>query len=276
MTLLSLLPLASSGGEFNFVEVLHHHLLNESYGDYGISKHLIMMWMASALLIVVAVTAAAKGEGSLYPKGWFRNLFEIFLLFVRDEVVRPWLGKDGDKHLPVLWTFFFFILFNNLLGLLPDLSELAGRSDNLGFLAFYPQISTATGNICVTASLAVMAMIYYHSCGIWEQGFFTYIKNIVPSGVPLLLWPALFVIEVAGHLAKPFALCVRLAANMNGGHIVLLAFFGMLYMISVWAFPVIIPFAVAIYFLEIFVALVQAYVFTFLVTVFLSGAVHPH
>ncbi len=276
MTALSLLPLASSGGEFNFVELLQHHLLDQRYGVIGASKHLIMMWLSSALLIAVAVTAASKGEGTLYPKGWFRNFFEIFLLFVRDEVVRPWLGKDGDKHLPVLWTFFFFILFNNLLGLLPDLSELAGRSESLGFLAFYPQISTATGNVMVTATLAIMAMLYYHGCGIWEQGLFTYIKNIVPGGVPLALWPVLFVIELAGHLAKPFALCVRLAANMNGGHIVLLAFFGMLYMISVWTFPLVIPFAVAIYFLEIFVALVQAYVFTFLVTVFLSGAVHPH
>ncbi len=222
-----------------------------------ITKHVVMMWLAAGLVIAVGIGAASAGEGTLIPRGPFRNIIEVFLLFIRDEVVRPQLGKDSDRFLPLLWTFFFFILFCNLIGLIP------------GF-------ATATGNIYVTASLAVLAATSYHAAGVWSQGLFPYVKNIVPGGVPLALWPLLFLIEIAGHVAKPFALAVRLCANMTGGHIVMLVFFGMMDYLGPGAAVGAIPMTIAIYFLEIFVALVQAYVFTFLVTVFLGGALHPH
>jgi F-type H+-transporting ATPase subunit a len=220
----------------------------------GISKHVFSLFIASALMLLIFPTIAK--DRSLVPRGT-RNFFEVIMLFIRDEVAKPFLGENTDKFLPVLWNFFFFILFNNLLGLVPGMA-------------------TATGSIFVTGTLAIMAAIWFHLCGIAEQGIVAYIKNIVPPGLPLWLLPLMIVVELVGHIAKPFALMVRLFANMTGGHAVLYAFVGLVLIFQSYALgPVSVALAIPIYLLELFVAFVQAYVFTFLVTVFLGAAVHP-
>jgi F-type H+-transporting ATPase subunit a len=153
-------------------------------------------------------------------------------------------------------------LFCNLLGLIPG-------------------SATATANLSVTAGLAVISFFAIHVVGIRENGLGHYLASIVPP-VPLWLWPILFVVEVVGIFTKPFALAVRLWANMNGGHIIILVLLGFIFMVKNAGLfiqgPVIgvsIAAATAIYFLEIFVALLQAYVFTFLTAVFIGMAAHP-
>ncbi len=220
----------------------------------GISKHALSLFIAGAIMLLVFPTVAK--EQGLVPRG-LRNFLEVIMLFIRDEVAKPFLGDNTDKFLPVLWNFFFFILICNLLGLVPGMA-------------------TATGQYWVTGTLAIMAFIWYHGCGIWEQGLIPYLKNIVPPGLPIPLIPLLFVVEVVGHVVKPVALTIRLWANMTGGHAVLYAFLGLIFIFQSYAMgPVSVACATAVYLLEIFVAFVQAYVFTFLVTVFLGAAVHP-
>ena len=234
------------------------HLLNvhpyRFFGLLGISPHVLSLFVASALMLVIFPRIAK--DQSLVPTG-LRNFFEVILVFIRDEVARPFLGHNTERFLPVLWTFFFFILFCNLLGLVPGMA-------------------TATGQIWVTGTLAFTAAGWIHASGIWEQGLLPYIKNIVPPGLPLALIPLLFVIEIFGHFFKPMALMIRLWANMTGGHAVLYGFLGLIFIFETyWVAPVSVAAAVGVYMLEIFVAFVQAYVFTFLVTVFLGSAVHP-
>ncbi|MBI3726661.1 F0F1 ATP synthase subunit A [bacterium] len=220
----------------------------------GISPHVLSMFVAAAAMLVIFPRIAR--DDSLVPRG-LRNFFEVILVFVKEEVARPFLGHNTERFIPVLWTFFFYILFCNLIGLIPGMA-------------------TATGNYFVTATLAFTAFIWWHACGIWEQGLFPYIKNIVPPGLPLALIPFLFLIECIGHIVKPCALTIRLFANMTGGHAVLYGFLGLIFIFqSYLVAPVSVAAAVGVYLLEIFVAFVQAYVFTFLVTVFLGSAVHP-
>lgn len=220
----------------------------------GISKHVLSMFVAAGIMLVTFPSVAR--DQSLVPRG-LRNFLEVILLFVRDEVAKPFLGHNANRFLPVLWTFFFFILLCNLLGLVPGMA-------------------TATGQIWVTGTLAFTAFTWYHASGAWEQGLIPYVKNIVPPGLPLWLVPVLFVIELFGHVAKPVALTIRLWANMTGGHAVLYAFLGLIFIFQSYAIgPVSVACATGVYLLEIFVAFIQAYVFTFLVTVFLGAAVHP-
>ncbi len=238
--------------------LLRVHALPTKFGEmlmtFGISKQVFSLFVAAALMLIIFPHMAK--DRSLVPRG-ARNLFEVIMLFIRDEVAKPFLGENTDKFLPVLWNFFFFILFNNLLGLIPGMA-------------------TATGSILVTGTLAMTAAIWWHGCGIAEQGLLAYLKNIVPPGLPLWLLPLMIVVELVGHVVKPIALMIRLFANMTGGHAVLYAFVGLVLIFQSWALgPVSVALAIPIYLLELFVAFVQAYVFTFLVTVFLGAAVHP-
>ncbi|MCZ6691340.1 MAG: F0F1 ATP synthase subunit A [Planctomycetota bacterium] len=226
--------------------------LGATLASIGVTKHVLMLWIAGLSLCMLGIwVGRARGP---VPTG-LRNMMEAVLFYLRDEVVRPNLGKDSDRFLPVIWTFFFFILFCNLLGLIPT-------------------AAAATGNISVTATLAGMAFIFYHAMGIQNQGLIPYLKGIVPGGIPFWIWPVMLIVEVVGHAAKPFALAVRLFANMIAGHIVLSVILGFA-TASIWVAPVSIGGAVFMYVLEIFVAFLQAFVFTFLMTVFLGMAVHP-
>jgi len=187
-----------------------------------------------------------------------------FAMWIRDEMVVPVMGKDlGRKFLPYFLCVFFFILFMNLMGLLP-------------FSA------TPTASIFVTGALALTTLIAMIACGMVAQGPFAFWKNLVPH-VPLALWPLMFGVELIGLMVKPFALMIRLFANMSGGHMVVLSFMGLIFFFAAqwgpgggWgSTPIAVGFAVFIMIIETFVALLQAYVFTQLSILFVNASVHP-
>src|SRR2546428_10177981 len=204
---------ASQGGEHgaeaNVGEVILRHVvdaeilsINILAIDLSITKHVLMMWIAAAL--VVFVFRYAFREQRIIPSG-VANLLEAIVVFLRDEVVLPNMGEEGRRYLPYLLTVFFFILFCNLLGLIP-------------FAA------TATGNVSVTAALAIISLIMIQVGGIKEHGMKHHLQNLIPHGIPVWLLPIMIPVEIMGQFTKPFALCIRLFANMTAGHIVILSF----------------------------------------------------
>lgn len=222
--------------------------------DLSITRHVVMMWVASALLIGLLLAAFRRPRQ--IPSG-LANLFEAVVLFVRDDIVLANIGERGKPYLPYLLTVFFFILFCNLLGL-------------------FPYAATATSNISVTAALAFCSLVVIVGAGIANNGFFGYFRSLIPRGVPLWLLPIMIPVELLGLFAKPFALCIRLFANMTAGHVVILALIGLVFIFeNVAMAPVSVAFAAAIYLLEIFVALVQAFIFTLLSALFIGMAAHP-
>ena len=222
--------------------------------DLSITKHIVMLWIASAALIVMLLTAFRPPQ--LVPSG-LANFFEVFVVFIRDEVVLPIMGEYGRPFLPFFLTIFFFILFCNLLGLIP-------------------YMATATGNISVTAGLALITFIITQTVGIINNGPVGFAKSLVPCGMPLWLMPLMVPIEILGVFIKPIALCVRLFANMIAGHIAILVFLGMIIMFKSYLIaPFSVAFSAAIYLFEIFIALVQAFIFTLLSALFINMAAHP-
>lgn len=223
--------------------------------DISLTKHVVFMWIAMLILIVTFRFVAKSYKKSLIPKG-VTNLTETLILFVRDDIAKPTIGKGYEKFLPYLLTVFFFILTCNFLGLLP-------------------YGSTATGNISVTATLATISFFVIQIGGIWKNGFFGYFKGLLPHGIPFWLIPIMFVVELLGLFTKPFALAIRLFANMTAGHIVILALLGLIFILHTYiVVPVSIAFALFIFLLEILVALIQAYIFTMLSSLFIGMAVH--
>ena len=218
--------------------------------DMSITKHVIFIWLSALLLIVALTIAARMNKKNRVPKG-FGNLIEILVVFVRDEIVLPNMGPGGMKYLPYLLTTFFYIMVMNLFGL-------------------FPYGASATGNLNVTAGLAIVAFIMIQYSAIRVHGFGHYLAHLT-GGVHWSLWIIMIPIEFIGLFAKPFALCVRLFANMTGGHIVILSLIGLIFVFkSLWLSPFSISFAIAINLLEIFIALLQAYVFTILTALFMG------
>ncbi len=226
--------------------------------DFSITKLILMMWIAGFLSLLIFGTVAKRIRGGGAPKGIFANLFESLFLFVRNDIVYDMMGeKEGRKYAPYFVSLFFFILFCNLLGLVP-------------FMA------TATSNLAVTAGLAILTFLMTQINGMRAQGVGPYLKNIVPPGLPVLLFPIMLPIELMGHFTKPFALTVRLFANMTGGHVIILSLFGLIFMFkSLWVAPIAIGFVLFIDFLELLVAFLQAYVFVLLSVLFVNSAIHP-
>lgn len=226
--------------------------------DVSITKHVFWMWAAGALLILVFGLAARARGKSLVPKGG-ANFLEMMILFIRDEIAVKTMGSHlAARYTPYLCTVFFFILGSALLGLVP-------------FTA------TAVGNLGVTATLASLTFLLTQYAAMRELGIGGYFGHLVPAGVPLWLYPIMLPVEIMGLFTKPFALCIRLFANMVAGHIVIFFLLGLIFILnSVYVAPVSIAFAVGIYLLELFVALVQAYIFTMLSSLFIGMAAHPH
>lgn len=236
------------------------HILGLSI-DISPTKHVVMMLIAATLCLVTLLLAArahkrqhATGGSS---KG-FANGIEALVLYIRQEVVLPNVGHHGEKYAPFILTLFFFILFANLLGLIP-------------------YGATATGNISVTATLAIMTFIVVEAAGMRTLGAAGYMKTIVywPSDQPFimkaLLTLVLTPIEFFGKFTKPIALAIRLFANMTAGHIVVLALIGLIFTFGSWALaPVPLLMALAIMVLEVFIAFLQAYVFALLSSVFIG------
>ena len=229
--------------------------------DLSPTKHVVMLLVAAFLCMIVLIPTAfahkRHTEESGAPKGFVAGI-EAMVLFLRNEVVLPNVGPHGNAYVPFGLTLFFFILFANLLGLIP-------------------YGSTATGNISVTATLAVITFIVVEISGIRTQGW-GYLKTIFyvpPKDMPLLLKPLMFVImtvvEVIGKFTKPFALAVRLFANMTAGHVVLLALISLIFTFQRYAIATApVAMGVAVSLLEIFVGLLQAYIFTLLSCVFIG------
>ena len=218
--------------------------------DLSITKHVVFLWLSALLLVAFAVMAGRKNSKGSVPTG-FGNLMEVFVVFIRDEIALPNMGKGGLKYVPYLLTTFFFILIMNLMGMIPY-----GAS--------------ATGNVNVTAGLAIIAFIMIQVSAIRAQGLGHYLAHLT-GGVHWLLWPIMIPIEILGLFTKPFALCIRLFANMTGGHIVIVALFGLIfifksYYIAIGPFG----FVLGIMLLELFVAFLQAYIFTMLTSLFMG------
>lgn len=218
--------------------------------DLSPTKHSIFLLVGGFLLLVAAIYTARSYKKNLVPKG-FANLMELIIIFVRDEVVLPNMGAAGLKYMPYLLTTFFYILVMNLLGLVP-----------YGV--------TATSNIMVTAGLAIIAFFMIQISAIKTHGFKQYFVHLT-GGAPWFLWLIMIPVEILGLFTKPFALCMRLFANMTGGHIVILSLFGLILMFrSFIVTPGPLLFIVGIYMLEIFVAVIQAFIFTMLTSVFMG------
>jgi F-type H+-transporting ATPase subunit a len=220
------------------------------------------MWIAAGILLIVVALATRKR--ALVPKGGY-NLLETFVMFVRDEVSTKNIGEHANLYTPYLCSAFFFILFMNLCGLLP-IPAFGG----------FPGISTATGNISVTMVLALFTFTITQIAGMRAQGVIGYWVHLVPAGVPAWLWPLMLPVELLGLFTKPFALTVRLFANMVAGHIVIFFLIALTIFLSVYVAPVSVLFALGIFMLELFVGLVQAYVFTMLSAVFIGMTQHAH
>jgi F-type H+-transporting ATPase subunit a len=223
--------------------------------DLSITRHVAMMWLAAIALIAVAVLAARiqkRGAGRL------GQVAEMVVVFVRDELAIPNIGHHGAQYVPYLLSTFLFILFCNLLGLVP-------------------YGAATTGNISVTAALAIMAFFMMQFSGIREYGVVGHFKHLVPAGVPVWMMPIMVPVELIGMVAKPFALCIRLFANMMGGHVVILSLLGLIFIMGSWfVVPVSVGFALFINILELLVAFIQAYIFTMLTSLFIGMSVHPH
>jgi F-type H+-transporting ATPase subunit a len=242
--------------ELPFLGYIHIPQLPLVFGiDITPTKHVIFMWIAAILVFITFYVVAKRYKNSLVPKR-LTNFFEVLVVFVRDEIAEPTIGKPYRTFLPFLLTMFFFILFGNFLGLIP-------------FSA------TFTSNIAVTATLAIISFIMIQLGGIKQNGFFGYFKGLVPHGIPVMLLPLMVLVEILGLFTKPFALAIRLFANMIAGHTVILALLGLIFFMgTIFIAPVSVAFAIFIYLLEILVALIQAYIFTMLTSLFIGMAVH--
>jgi F-type H+-transporting ATPase subunit a len=228
--------------------------------DISPTRHVVMLWFAALLCIVTTLLALRAHnrrtrEGKA-PSG-FGNGLEALVLYLRNEVVLPNVGPHGNGYVPFLLTLFFFILFANLLGLVP-------------------YGATATGNISVTATLAIITFIVIEFAGMKAQGW-GYINTIVfwpqDMSLPMKIFisPILTPIEIIGKLTKPFALAIRLFANMVSGHVVLLALISLIFTFATWILvPVPIAMALGISLLELFVAFLQAFIFMLLSSVFIG------
>lgn len=263
---------AAHGGEHSVGDAILHHVQDTQvvdlwplghinlpsihlFGiDFSITKHLLMMWVACALLILI-FKMAVRRHGPI-PSG-LSNFLEAIVVFLKDEVILPSMGEAGKRYVPYLLTVFFFILFCNLLGLVP-------------------YSATATSNVSVTAALAIVSFCMIQYGGIREHGLWHHVHNLVPPGIPLWLLPIMIPVEVMGQFTKPFALCIRLFANMTAGHIVILSFLGLIAILqSLIIAPVSVAFALFISILEVFIAFLQAYIFTMLTALFMGMTIHP-
>lgn len=249
--------------------------LYERDSGFCISKFMIIE-VVVALIIVFAFSWLGRRVSTGKPvKGRLANMLEVFLLFIRDQIARPAIGHGADKFVPLLWTLFMFVLGCNLFGMIPWLGA-------------------PTGTWATTSALALMTFGTVIICGMQKFGFFGFFLNQIPSmdlplPIAVVIKPMILAIELLGLLIKHLVLSIRLLANMVAGHLVLLAVFGMAFGLEAalafqdlpgWQHGITMVIVVlgttAFSCLELFVAFLQAYVFTFLSALFISAAVHHH
>jgi len=263
--------------------------------DFSVTKHVFMLWLVAAFVFVVVTWAVRRylRQERLVPSG-FMNALEFVVEFIRDSIVQPNVGNKWVKTwTPLVVTFFIFILCANAIGLVP-LFDLLGLLDHwvlhTGEGSFLQRIihggTTATANFNVTAALATITFGAIIVAGSKAHGFVKHWKNLVPHGLAWPIYILLIPIEIMGMFVRPFALTMRLAANMTGGHIAILAILSFVFLFTELfgravagigvGLLVSVPLAVGISALEILVVLIQAYVFTLLTAVFIGMAIHVH
>jgi F-type H+-transporting ATPase subunit a len=263
--------------------------------DFSITKHVLMLWIVAATLFAVVTWLVRRylKQDRLVPSGMMNGL-EFVVEFVRDSIVQPNVGKKWViTWTPLILTFFLFILCANAIGLIP-IFEVLGLLDHFvlhtGPDSFVKHLlhggTTATANFNVTAALAVITFSAIIVAGTMAHGFVKHWMNLVPHGLAWPIYILLIPIEVLGMFVRPFALTMRLAANMTGGHIAILTLLSLVFIFTEMTGKAIagvgvgaavsVPLAVAISGLEIIVVMVQAYVFTLLSAVFIGMAIHVH
>ncbi|MFQ5737403.1 MAG: F0F1 ATP synthase subunit A [Acidobacteriota bacterium] len=292
---------------FNAGETIIHHVANTSVEhpilklptvlgvDLSVTKHVLMLWIVAVLVFTVITWSVRRylKQERLIPSG-FMNALEIVVQFIRDSVVLPNVGsKFLDSWTPLVLTLFLFIVTANGIGLIPFF-DLLGAIDRFilrtGQESFINRIlhggTTATGNYNVTAALATITFFAIILAGTKAHGFIQHWKNLAPSGLPWPVYIILIPIEVMAMFVKPFALTMRLAANMTAGHVAIMACLSFVFIFTDLFHSVLaglgvgvllsVPLAVGISALEIVVVIVQAYVFTILSAVFIGMAINVH
>ncbi len=236
---------------------------------FQITQYMILELVAAVLILAIYIPLARRAAAGDPVRGWKDNAFEVLLTFIRDEVAKPAIGDhDADTYVPFLWTLFLFILFNNLLGIIPF-------------------SNSATASIYVTGALAVIVFFAIHGSAIAKMGFGHYMQSMwphmeVPFVLGIFLKPLIFVLEVIGVLVRNGVLALRLFANMFAGHMVLITILIFIYAArqvnpALWGSITVASVLgiVALSLLEIFVAFLQAYIFVFLAALFMGMAMHP-
>ncbi len=292
---------------FDAGEVIIEHVANSSFEhpilhlpvlfgiDFSVTKHVFMLLLVATAVFLLITTTVRRylRQDRLVPRG-FMNALEFVVEFIRDSIVLPNVGaKYVRTWAPLVLTFFFFILVANVVGLIP-IFEVVGLIDHYvlhtGEHSLVKNVihggTTATANFNVTAALATITFISIIIAGTLAHGFIKHWINLVPHGLAWPLYILLIPIEVLGMFVKPFALTMRLAANMTGGHIAILAILSFVFLFTELfesalagigvGLLVSVPLAVGINALEIIVVLVQAYVFTLLSAVFIGMAINVH
>jgi F-type H+-transporting ATPase subunit a len=253
---------AHEGGAPNVSAILMHHVLDKPF--YGLpSKHLVFFVFAALLVIVISRLAIASYRKGRVPSG-IGAFVESLVLLIRDEMAEKNIGHgDGAKWTPLLCSFFFFILVAALLGLMP-LS------------------ATSTSNLSVTMALAAVSFLAQQWAGISKYGLIHHYKSIVPPGLPWPLLPIMIPVEIISMFTKPFALMIRLFANMLAGHMVITTLLLLIPLgaavttaLGVSMIPVSIGISLFIMMLEVLVAFIQAYIFTLLTSIFIGMYAHP-
>ncbi len=269
---------------------LEHVIDQPIYGNWWFSNVTLMLVLGGLVAIVTLVAAAkrirtgtTRSLEDYRTQGIWANMVETVCVYLRNEVFRPVLGHDTDKFTPLLWTLFWFILICNFFGLVP-LKDVTGGL--LGLNHGHGFGGTATQSVFVTAALALVAFVLINGVALARDPI-GYLRHLT-GGAPAYIWPILVPVEILGIFVKPFALCMRLFANMTGGHVVvavMLMFIKMMVNAGIekgGAYTAIgfagsiLPFVatIGIYFLEIVVAVIQAFVFTFLTCLFLGQLIH--
>jgi len=284
-----------AAGNERIGEVIIHHISNGevivpiripigSYTlDLSITKAVLLLWIVAAVVFVLFTWLAQRLKKSEdgAPKGTLTTMLEFFVSAIREQVVLPFIGaKYTPTFLPLILTFFVFILMANLLGLTPIVDAIGA----LGAQFHIPGVeklahgsSTATGNFNVTAGLALVTFFAIIYAGSVAHGFVTHWVNLVPHGLPWWVYIILIPVELMGMFVKPFALTMRLAANMTAGHAAILAIMSFIFVFQTWLMGFVsVPLMTGLMLLEIIVCFVQAYVFTLLSALFIGMAIHVH
>lgn len=221
--------------------------------DFSITKNVVAIFISVAvlLLVFISIAGAYKRLTGKAPNG-MQSFFEPIILFVRDDIARPNIGTKYERFMPLLLTFFFFICINNLLGLIP----------------IFPGGANVTGNISVTFVLALIVLIVVNS-----KATMPYWSHVFLPKVPWWLYPIMIPVELIGLLSKPFALMVRLFANMTAGHIIILSLISLIFIFeTLLVAPVSIVFVVFMYVIKVLVSVLQAFIFTLLTALFIGMA----